>query len=243
MIEYWIENQLYVNQVFELLAALAGSWYLRKIKPGDRTTRLFINYLWFIFWLEIVGMYAAWNYFDHYKTFPFLKDSPFAANYWMYNISKIIGFVVYFRLFISRLRSARTKNILNGLSIFFVLSCILNLIFSDVYFKGFSVYTSITGALLVLTFIGFYYYQMLTSKELEKFYRSPYFYFSLGILLWHVFITPLFIYNRYFSMKSPEFVQLHMDMLRYANIFMYSCFAGGFIVSYLYSRKKPEPAA
>ena len=49
--------------LFELIAALAGSYYWLKTK--DQTIRPFVWYLWFVVFIETIGMY------------PFLYDNSF----------------------------------------------------------------------------------------------------------------------------------------------------------------------
>jgi hypothetical protein len=230
MFEYFMENRLFVANIFELLAALAGTYYLNKTKTRDIGLKLFVYNLWFILLIEIFGMYAAWNYFDDYRTFPGLKNSVLASNYWLFNSAKIIFITVFFNVFISRITSLRLKKILYGLTLFFIISCIVNYIFSDIFFKAFSSYTTISGSLILLFCIGSFYYEMLLSNKILYFYKNLPFYISIGAMLWHLSITPLFIYNRYLNNINPEFVNFHIDFLRYANIFMYSSFAIGFLI-------------
>ena len=230
MFEYFIENKLFVANIFELLAALAGTYYLNKTKTRDIGLKLFVYNLWFILLIEIIGMYAAWNYFDEYKTFPGLKDSVLTSNYWLFNSAKIIFLTVFFNVFISQISSFRLKNFLYGLTLFFIISSLSNYIYSDIFFKGFSSYTTISGSLILLICIGSFYYEMLLSDKILNFYKNLPFYISIGAMVWHLSITPIFIYNRYLTRTNPEFVNFHIDYLRYANIFMYSCFAIGFLI-------------
>jgi len=230
MFEYFIEKKLFIANIFELLAALAGTYYLYKTKTQEKGLKLFVYNLWFILLIEIIGMYAAWNYFDDYRTFPGLKSSDYASNYWLFNSAKIIFLTVFFNVFISQITSLRLKRFLYGLTLFFILSSIANYIYSDIFFKAFSSYTNISGSLLLLICIGSFYYEMLISDKILNFYKNLPFYISIGLMLWHLSITPIFIYNRYLTLKNPEFVNFHIDYLRYANIFMYSCFAIGFLI-------------
>jgi len=230
MFEYFIEKRLFVSNMFELLAALAGTFYLYKTRTQDIGLKLFVYNLWFILLIEIIGMYSAWNYFDGYKTFPGLRNSVFYNNYWLFNSAKIIFLTVFFNVFISQITSLRLKKFLYGLTLFFILSSIANYIYSDIFFKAFSSYTTISGSFILLFCIGSFYYEMLLSDKILYFYKNLPFYISIGAMLWHLSITPIFIYNRYFTMTNPEFVNFHMDFLRYANVFMYSCFAIGFLI-------------
>src|SRR5680860_392174 len=133
MLEYFIEKRLFIAYIFELIAALAGTFYLNKTKTQDKGLKLFVYNLWFILLIEMIGMYAAWNYFDDYKTFPGLRNSVFASNYWLYNSAKIIFLTVFFNVFISRISSFRLKKFLYGLTLFFIISAIANYIYCLLY--------------------------------------------------------------------------------------------------------------
>lgn len=230
MLEYFIEKKLFIAYIFELFAALSGTYYLNQTGTRDKGLKFFVYNLWFILLIELIGMYAAWNYFDNYKTFPGLRDSVFSSNYWLYNSAKIIYLTVFYNVFISQITSFRLKRFLYGLTLFFILSCIVNYIFSDIFFKAFSSYTTISGSFILLLCIGSYYYEMLLSDRILYFYKNLPFYISIGAIMWHLSITPIFIYNRYLTSTNPEFVNFHIDFLRYANIFMYSSFAIGFLI-------------
>src|SRR5690606_34876067 len=140
---------------------------------------------------------------------------------------------------ISQLQNKRTTRIFKWITVFFVLSAVLNLILTEVFFEQSSAYSFITGTFILLTLIFVYYFEHLKSDKILYFYKSLVFYISVGLLLWHVTITPLFIYNKYFNSASPEFVKLHSIILNICNFFLYCLYIIAFIICA--SNKKSTP--
>lgn len=192
--------------------------------------RTFVWFLWLTVFVEVTAMYTAVGYFSNYKYFSFIEGTPFAGNYWMYNIYSIIAFTVYISLFSLRLRSRNWKKGLLVTTGIFVISSIIYLFLTDVYFKAHSIFTFFLGSLLVLVSIGVFYWELLNSDELLSINRSVYFYISMGALVYHLGFVPLVIYSRYYNMESPEFVKIYAFFLYGINYFLYSTYTLGFII-------------
>ena len=105
-----MEYKLYVNSVFELIAALCGTYYLLKNKNAARRFKFFAWFLWFVFFVDQFGIYALWNYFDNYETLTWLKDSAFVRNEWLYNFLKLITYIVISSILISSLENSKFKS-------------------------------------------------------------------------------------------------------------------------------------
>lgn len=237
-LDYFIENFLIVY-LLEIGAALAGTYYLRKASPPVAYSWLFVVYLWLVVLVETLGFYPAFNYFNDFAYMPFLKDSVFERNSWLYNSFKIVGFIILYIFFITHLQNKNSQRIFTWVTVFFLLSAVLNLILTDVFFERSSAYSFVTGTFILLTLIFVYYFELLKSDKILYFYKSLVFYISVGLLLWHVTITPLFIYNKYFTSASPEFVKLHSTILNICNYFLYSLYIIAFIICA--SNKKSTP--
>lgn len=221
-------------QAFELFAALAGTYYLRK--TGDTSfIRYFVWFLWFSFFVELLGTYAGVAYFSDYRLFSFVKGTPFAGNYWLYNISSIIAFSVYITLFTSLLQNITRRKSLKITLLVYILAAIINLLLTDVYFQAHSVFTFFAGTIIVIIAIGMYYFELLKSDELLSISSSVPFYISIGALVYHLGFVPLVIYSRYFKQSSPDFVEIYIFILYGINYFIYSLYTLGFL---LCSRKK-----
>lgn len=234
MWNYFLENSL-LSYSIELMAALAGSFYLSRVPEADKMVRLFVYYLWLTLFVEILGFYAAFAYFNNYEILWFIKDTGFERNFWLYNSFKVVTFLMYFLLFYSQLNNERVKRFFYTVFLLFTIISVINYIVSDVFFRAYAAFTPVTGTIILMLIIAAYYFEMLKSDRILNFYRSVVFYISVGSLFWHLVVTPLFIYSHYFSMDSPAFVSLHALLLKLANIFMYTCFTIGFLVC---SRRK-----
>lgn len=217
-----------IINILELFSALCGRNYIRKYR-GDKATRYFVYFLFFTFFVEVFGWLPKGIYY--LDTFSFLENTFLKQNYWLYNIYFIVSYVVYISYFQMKVRSIKFKKILNSISIFFFISSLLNLYMSDVYFNAVASYTFIVGTIFVLISVAFYYFEILQSDLILTFHKSISFYISIGALVFHLAVTPLLIYSKYFKMsKSPEFVELHRIILYSVNIFLYTCYIIGFIV-------------
>lgn len=230
MLEYFIRNSLLIY-ILEIGAAVAGTFYLKRIEDVTSETRLFVYFLWFTVFVETVGIYPSYAYFNDYSTLSFIKDTPFERNYWWYNSFNIIKFNVYFIFFIAQLDSQNKRKIFNACSLFFTFSAVINLLFSGIFFTASSAYTAILGTFLLCFMVMIYFYEMLNGDKILNFYKHIPFYVAIGVLVWHLVVTPLFIYSQYFSSKSPDFVALHTWVLTIMNIYLYGIFIIGFILN------------
>ena len=229
MLDYFIETFLIVF-LLELGAAVAGTIYLRYTKTRTPYSKIFVIYLWLVVVVEAIGLYPAINYFTDFSFMPFIEGTVFERNYWLYNSYNIVKFAIFFVFFIAQLRSRINIRIFNWILLGFVITTILNLILTDVFFTRSSAFTYIAGSLILMILIFVYYMELLTSDRILVFYKSLSFYISVSLLLWHVTVTPLFIYNKYFSISSPEFVQLHSTILKFSNYFLYSMYILAFLI-------------
>jgi len=239
LLDYFIENSLLIY-LLEIGAAVAGSIYLRKVITPAPYSRLFVWYLWLIVIVELIGFYPTYNFFTDFSHMPFVKGTVFERNSWLYNSYNIIKFAIFYIFFTGQLQNKKSIILFKGVTGFFVLSAVFNLLMTDVFFYKSSAYTYITGSFILMVLIFVYYFELLKSDRILYFYRSLVFYISVGLLLWHVTITPLFIYNKYFTSASPEFVKLHSTVLGASNYFLYSIYIIAFIICASKEKNVPE---
>ena len=229
-LEYYIKYKLYVGQTFELIAALAGSYYLFKNEDAPTRFKFFAWYLWFVFIADIFGLYAVWNYFDDYQTFPWLKDSPFAKNEWYYNCLTVLRYIVYSSLFILSLAPSKIRQILKGITFIYLIIGIVEILFIGDVFKEYIITNYFLGSLLLLVCIAVYFQKLLLSDKILYFSKDLLFYIAVGVIVWNLCVIPIYIYDNYFTTENEEFILLFASILRYCNIFMYSIFAIGLVV-------------
>ncbi|MFN4762538.1 hypothetical protein ACKGJN_05390 [Gillisia sp. Q332] len=230
MLEYYLET-IFIGHFIEFIAALAGTYYLLKTPLTENLTRLFVYFLWLTVFVEVVGLYSAYAYFSDYKNLEFLKDSPFERNYWLYNSFHVLSFMMYFFFFIYQLNPVKLRRILAFIAVFFAITEIANLLFSGIFFNSLSAYASVVGTLILIICIMAYYYEMLRSDKILGFYKNLAFYVSVGVLIRYLVVTPLFIYSKYFTAASPDFVGIYGLIINVSNVFMYGMFIIGFIIS------------
>lgn len=212
------------------MAALAGTYFLYKVPGTGNMTRLFVYFLWFTLFIEVLGLYPAYAYITNYRRLSFIQNTGFERNYWLYNLFNILGIIVFVLFFSRQLENTKLSRLFRVLLSVFAVTALINLAVSDVFFQAYAAFTSIVGTCILLLVIISYYIEMMSSDKILNFYKRLGFYVSIGVLFWHLVVTPLFIYSRYFTMESPDFVSLHSLILLIANIFMYTCFTIGFVV-------------
>ncbi|MEM0517010.1 MULTISPECIES: hypothetical protein [Aequorivita] len=221
----------------EILAALAGTYYLKVTRPWFKSAKYFVLFLWITVFVEFVGSYAPAAYFSGYQFLPFIKGTNFENNFWWYNLYSLLGYSFFVLYFISFVKNTVLKNVFTFLVALFVILSLGLYIYTDSFFKSTSQFVSIVGTLLVFFSVALFYFELLRSDLLLQLKRFLPFYLSVGVLVFHLCVTPIEIFSQYFNLEGGNdlFVKLHVNVLLYANIFMYSTFILGFIVC---SRKK-----
>ncbi|TBW26813.1 hypothetical protein [Gramella sp. KN1008] len=231
MWDYIIEHSLYLTYIFELLAATAGVFYLVKRKKLEFAEKLLVAYLIFIFVFDLFGIsfYLYGGFYD-FKHVEFVKGTVFENNSWLYNSLAIITSSIYTLYFALQLRSARIKRSLFYLIGLFVVTGIMSFFISDNFFETTSSYVYIFGALMISLSIGVYYIELIKTDRILEFKKELAIFISIGLLVYKLSITPLFIFTKY-TQVSDEFFLIFTWSIKIANIFMYSIFTYGFIRS------------
>lgn len=225
----------YIISVFpvnliELIAALAGTYYLKKNAKNNKSEKYLILFLWFTLLIEIIGAYAPVAYFSDYQYFSFVENTIFENNRWIYNIYSVISVLFFMLYFRYHLKNRLRKKILKILCYFFLISSIAELLFTNAFFYEYSKFTLVAGTLLLFISVIFFYLELLKSDKILKIKNFLPFYISVGTLIFYLCITPIFIFSEYFKAGNDLFIKLQISLLLYANIFMYSVYIIGFIV-------------
>ncbi|MGA9588993.1 MAG: hypothetical protein WBV11_04105 [Salegentibacter sp.] len=221
----------------EFLAAIAGLYFLKKA-DYTRSEKFFVGFLWWVIAIETINSYAFIAYFNHYQFLSFIKGTLFERNFWIANPNKVISYSCYSYFFIAQLHSARLKKILKRLLILYIITSIISFFIEGNFMTAMSSYTSMSGTVVLAVIIGAYYYEMLTSEKILQVFSSLAFYVSIAAVVWHLVVTPLYIYNSYFTASSPAFISLHSMILQISAVFMY----GVYIFALIYcARQHPAP--
>ncbi|WP_459209871.1 hypothetical protein [Aquimarina rhabdastrellae] len=213
---------------FEILAASSGSYYIIKNRE-DKLSRYFVYFLWLTFFIELFGTIPSLIYY--FDLFPYLKGTFLQRNHWLFNIFFIFNFSFYLYYFIRNYSSQIFKRIMKVILIIYVFTSILNLILTDIYFTAVSSYTYILGTILIFIGAIIYLFETIQSDKVLAFYRTLPFYIAVGSMIFHLVVTPLFIYGQYYNVdKSPDFVTVRKIILNSAIMILYILYSIGFIV-------------
>jgi len=219
-------------------AAFIFSIYYYKKQPS-KPIKYLVLYLGFTILVETIGFYTF--FIDEWVFLSFLKDTSFEKNFWLYNIYMIISFLFYALFFKWFLRNTKTIRFLDILSGLFLITSISILIFSDVLFIKYSAITLISGTILVLISIFSYYLELINSDRILNLSKSVIFYISVGVLIFHLCLTPVFIFSSLLINKStPENIIFYSSLLKVGNYILYSSFILGFIITAKSNSNKEE---
>ena len=226
-IEYIINSA--TGYALELLVLLFGIRFLKKKDNPTKTNKYLVYFLFFNLMIEIVGAYSPIAYFSDYKYFGFIENTNYVRNYWLYNSFFILNFSFYSYYFRSFL-NIKAKNTLSVLILLFIISSFISFIYSDVFFKEYSIFITITGSLLVLLSIVLFYFELLKTDRIINLKEYLPIYISIGVLIYNLCTTPLDIFSKYFNTGNYLYVNINSAVLFVANIILYSTFITGFII-------------
>ena len=218
----------------EVLAIITGFYFLFKRKANNWNKGL-VYFLMFTVFTELIASYAIVGFFSDYNYFSFVEDTLFKKNTWIYNcflLLEFIFFILYFRYYI---KSHYWKNNIKIAVIVFVITSILNLLLTDVFFRSYSQITIIFGTLLLLITVFRFYFELLNSDDILNIKRYLPLYVSIGILIFYLCFSPLSIYSNYYNKENKLFMKVFSNGLLFANLFKYLIFSLGFLVC---SKKK-----
>ena len=212
------------------MAAICGSYYLYKIRTAPQKNRIFVWFLWFVFFVDTAWFYTIWNYFDNYKTFPWLRNSVLVRNEWLYNLLKPITYLVYCSVFVSSFKTFLLRKWFRLAMFLYAIIALAVILFSGNLFVEYLIPNIFLGNLLLLACVGTYFLKLLNNDDILYFTKDLLFYIAIGTVVWNLCVTPIYIYNTYFSWENKEFLLFYSSVLRFCNIFMYCTFSLGFLI-------------
>jgi hypothetical protein len=214
--------------VLELAAAISGTLYLKTIVKLEY--KPFVVYLWLTFFVEILALYThvMQNNYD-YTWFIYIKNSLFCRNIWLYNIYGYLAMGLIGLCYYNGLYNKIFKKVI-GLSII-VYSVFFALYFTTTksFFTLAMPYDLIIRTFIIMTYAFFFFYELLQSQDLIRFYKIPLFYITIGLLFWHVSAVPLFTFGDYFATTNANHLKLGELLILSINVVTYSCFIFGFL--------------
>lgn len=196
-----------------LLSGICGIIFWSKL-PNNKA-KLILFLIWFSACIEIVGKYfTSWTGL---------------LNYYVFNFYIFIIFCTYIFLLRSLLKKQVYKNMASAFLLLFPLFYVLNYfylqnefgqIFSNSYFAG-------VICIIILSFI--YLIELFSSNLVLNYSKSIFFWFVLGILIFHVPFLPFMLSLNWFLIDyNPSIYGL---IIFFLNLLMNFCFIVGFIWS------------
>ncbi|PHS64050.1 MAG: hypothetical protein COB12_08680 [Flavobacterium sp.] len=229
--EYFYKYLLNIIPIFslEVISVIVGIYYLKKNQSASKIETYFLYYLGLTVAVEIIALYTPIAYFSNYEYFGFTKGKRYERNSWLYNIYVIISFAFYIYFFSTLLTNGIKQKTLKTINIVFVLATVLNLMLSDVFYKGDSIFTIILGSFILLFSVILFYFQLLESDKIISLKKILPVYISIGVLIFYLCLTPIAIFSQYFNPKNELFINVKAIVMPLANIIMYGAFIIGFI--------------
>lgn len=226
--------------LLELLAALAGTYYLRTNKNSEKNYKYLVYFLWYTFLNEVIGTYAQIAGFTKYEYFEFVENTVFEKNSWLYNIYFLLSISFYVIFFRGYLSSIKLRKTVLFILISYLIISVINFIFTDIFFTSYSVLAITIGTLLLLLTVILFYFNLLKTNKVFNLKNYLPFYISIGVLVFYLCVTPLLTFSKYFNKLNGMYVNLQANILLIANIFMYTTFIIGFLVCAKISKKDKE---
>ncbi len=228
MIEYITQNFNFITYSFELIAALAGLFCFKKHQ--NSATKYFIFFLSYIFIVEIIG--ALLIYTPTVFPINLLRRLGFQITIW-YNVFWYFGSILFILFYFHSI--LKLKQFKFSIRVVGILFSILMLGHFIIYFEVFKtshpVLYQFLGLLATFICIALYFIEFLKSNSILNIFRTFGFYASVGLFLWWLIITPVIFFDFYNTESDWDFVNLKRRIFLFANIFMYTCFTVGLILS------------
>lgn len=235
MRDFFLNNYSVITKSVELIAAIAGSYYLKRNK--NSVLKIFVYFLWLTFFVELIGEYARFmrdNY--DYEWFIAIKNSVFCTNTWLFNIYSFFTIGLLGVFYSGLLRKQSFKLLIRAIVIFYSVFSICYFTFTDAFFEFGLPYDDILASIIVSIYVICYFIELINSEYILYYYKLPSFYISVALLLWYLCVTPLFIFNGYFLEVNTDFVIFRYLLLLFINVCAYLFISFGF----WYSLKKTK---
>ncbi len=199
-----------------LLSSIIGFRFYHKLPNNKAKSLLYI--IIFSFLTEFVGKYfTSWTGLINFSVFNFYMLASFSA---------------YIILLHALIQNSACKRIAISFLIIFYLFYFFNLYYFQ--YQNDTVFTNsfALGVVFVLLLSCCYFVEIFNSEKILNFKKSIYFWFILGILLFHVPFLPFMLAIKWFLIKNDE--SIFSLVLFILNLLMNSCF----IIGFLWSEKR-----
>lgn len=196
-----------------LLSSVIGLLFWHKL-PSNRA-RFFLFSIGFSLLLDFIGTnFTQWTGM---------------LNYGVYNFYILVLFSYYLLFFKSLLKKIAYKYTAGLFSIFFLVVSIINWSFLQNGLENILTYTYAIGVIFITILSVCYLFELFSSNLVLNFSKSIYFWFVVGILIFHVPFLPFMLSLEWFLIDyNPT---IYGMILFFLNLLMNTSFIIGFIWS------------
>lgn len=208
-----LENLRHYSVYLILLSTIVGVvfWY----KLPNWKSRLFLFSIFFSFSIDFLGKYFT--------------EWTGLLNYGIYNFYILLLFSYYILFFKSVLKSISYRNIANIFLFVFIIITILNWGFWQNGLERILTYTYAFGVIFITILSVFYLLELFSSNLITNFTKSIYFWYIIGILIFHLPFLPFMLSLQWFLIDFNPTV--YGIILFFLNLLMSTSFIIGFVWS------------
>lgn len=205
-----LEELRFYSKYLALVVAVIA---LFKYKDYAHTNaKYFLYSVWYIVLTEFIGS-------KFYYWFG-------VVNYSVFNLYTFLQLLFYIWWFRSLITSIRKKHTLLVLMFLYTIFSSVNLLFIQDYIYETATYQYALGVIFVVIAICFFFIEMFATEKVLNLTSSKYFWFSIGILIFHATFMPFYFAFKYFFYGNSKPLSVANFVLCFI---MYTCFAIGFL--------------
>jgi hypothetical protein len=205
----------YVVIISEILAFIVGVYYYNK--KSIKFSKSFVIYLGILSILDIAGLYLLkvklWDL--NALLYKYL-DFPYQFIFLFWYLSKNIGV-------------KRRKLLLFVSIIIYVVAWVLEYEFISKQKHGWMSLSFSVAGLILIILIFIYFFKLIKSEEILKFYEKQSFWICLGTLMYYLCSFPFYGMGNYLYQKSPELHLIYFQIVLLLATTMYLLFVASFI--------------
>jgi hypothetical protein len=208
-----LENIRHYSGFLTLLSGIIGIvfWY----KLPNNKSKLFLFSIWFSIILDLIGKYYT--------------EWTGQLNYIIYNLYVLIIFSIYIILLRSLLEKLFFQKTALLFLLFFILTFFLNWFFIQNGLTEILTNSYALGVVFITVLGSMYLFELFSTNLILNYSKSIFFWFVLGVLLFHVTYLPFMLSLKWFLIDyNPAIYGL---ILFFLNLLMNTSFIIGFICS------------
>ncbi|TRZ42570.1 hypothetical protein [Robertkochia solimangrovi] len=222
------EYFIFTIYTLEIIATIIASITFKEYRHTP--SRYFLYLLWFTIFVELIGSIPAILYYfptSGFSEFVHNKvpDFFYKGNYWLFNINRIITFMVYYLFILHYLKTPWMRRITIGIIGIIIAVFISELIIDpEIILKRAMPITKISGSLGYLIIGSFF---LLETLRFEHKQHITAVIIIFGGMLYHLLTVPIFVFSNLIRVNTLA----HYGILLFANIILYGSFCYAFITA------------